>query len=92
MNTNLKTKVQSDGERIEGLSFEPRSTQAAHDQGASAGERSRTLDDLEEFFWFSQNANPFLALFEMRKLSRLGEENAAAQQIKRWWRPFSTMT
>jgi hypothetical protein len=69
MNTNLKTKVQSDRERIEGVSVEPRSTQPAHDEGASAGERSRTLDYFEECFWLSEYANPFLALFELRKLS-----------------------
>lgn len=69
MNTNLKTKVQSDRERIEGVLFEPRPKQAAHDQGASAGERSRTRDDFEQCFWLSKNANPFLALLEMRKLS-----------------------
>jgi hypothetical protein len=69
MNANLKTEVQSDRERIEGLSVVRRSTQAAHDERAFAGESARILDDLEMCFWLSENANPFLALLELRKLS-----------------------
>jgi hypothetical protein len=62
MKTNLKTKVQSDREIIEGLLFEPGSKRAAHNQGVSTGYRLRTLEGLEEFFWLSEVTNPHPAM------------------------------
>jgi len=62
MKTNLKTKVQSDRELVEGLLFEPGSKQAAHHQGASEGYRLRTLEGLEEFLWLSEVTNPHPAM------------------------------
>jgi hypothetical protein len=84
MNTNLKTKVQSNWERVEGLLFEQDLKQAAHNYRASRGERLRTLDGGEEFFWLSENTNPHpvVIVAEVEGPTMVGEWRRALSAVR----------